>query len=163
AQMQGVLRFIPRILPGILVVSFAIISGLNYSLSVWFFKRYQIEIRPIPAFIKWDIPWYYVWGIIIGLVLVLIPDMGGTAGAGTGTVNIAVDIIGYNLIIIFGSLYLVLGVSVLFGIFARFKVGFIWKILVFAFLLLFFGFAFIVFPLLGLIDIWANFRRLKRK
>ncbi|MCJ7666320.1 MAG: YybS family protein, partial [Actinobacteria bacterium] len=47
AQMQGVLRFIPRILPGILVVSFAIISGLNYSLSVWFFKRYQIEIRPI--------------------------------------------------------------------------------------------------------------------
>jgi len=163
AQTQDLLRFIPRILPGILAVSFAIISGLNYAFSMWAFRRYQIEIKQMPVFIKWDRPWHYVWGIIIGLVLVLIPEMGGTADGGTTTVNIAIDIIGYNLIIIFGMLYLVLGISVLFGIFTRFKVGFIWKILVFAFLWFFFGFAFIVFPLLGLVDIWANFRKLKRK
>jgi len=163
AQTQSMLRFIPRILPGMLVVSFGIISGLNYAFSVRIFKRYQIELKPMAPFIKWDLSWYYVWGVIVGLVLVLVPEMGSTAGGGTLTVNTVLDIVGYNLIIIFGLLYLVLGISVLFGIFARFKVGLVWKILIFASLWFFFAFAFIVFPLMGLIDIWANFRRLKRK
>lgn len=163
AQTQSMLRFFPRVLPGVLVVSFGIISGLNYAFSVRIFKRYQIEIKPMVSFIKWDLPWYYVWGIIVGLVLVLVPEMGSTAGIGTSTVNTVLDIVGYNLIIIFGLLYLVLGISVLFGIFARFKVGIVWKILIFASLWFFFAFAFIVFPLMGIIDIWANFRKLKRK
>jgi hypothetical protein len=89
--------------------------------------------------------------------------MGSAAGEGTLTVNTVLDIVGYNLIIIFGILYLALGISVLFGIFTRFKVGLVWKILIFASLWFFFAFAFIVFPLMGLIDIWANFRKLKRK
>ena len=163
AQTQSMLRYFPRVLPGILVVSFGIISGLNYAFSVWIFKRYQIELKPMIPFIKWDLPWYYVWGVIIGLILVLVPEMGSVAGGGTLTVNTALDIVGYNLIIIFGPLYLVLGISVLFGIFTRFKVGIVWRILIFASLWFFFIFALIVFPLMGLIDIWANFRRLKRK
>ncbi len=163
AQTQSMLRFIPRILPGILVVSFGIISGLNYAFSVRIFKRYQIELKTLVPFIKWDLPWYYVWGVIAGLVLVLVPEMGSTSGGGTLAVNTAIDIAGYNLIIIFGFLYLVLGISVLFGIFTRFKVGIIWKILILASLWFFFTFALVVFPLMGLIDIWANFRRLKRK
>jgi|GEM_PF-675846 len=163
AQTQSILRFVPRILPGILAISFGVVSGLNYAFSVKIFKRYQIEIKPLAPFIKWDLPWHYVWGIIIGLVLVLIPEMGSTAGNGTSTVNTVIDIVGYNLIIIFGFLYLILGVSVFFGIFTRFKVGIVWKILIFASLWFFFAFALIVFPLLGLIDIWANLRKLKRK
>lgn len=163
AQTQSMLRFFPRVLPGIMVVSFGIISGLNYAFSVRIFKRYQIEIEPIVPFIKWDLPWYYVWGVIVGIVLVLVPEMGSAAGGGTLTVNTVLDIVGYNLIIIFGILYLVLGISVLFGIFTRFKVGLVWKILIFASLWFFFAFAFIVFPFMGLIDIWANFRKLKRK
>ena len=163
AQTQDMLRFFPRVLPGILVVSFGLISGLNYVFSVRILKRYQIELKPMAPFIKWDLPWYYVWGIIIGLVLVLVPEMGSAVDGGTLTVNAVIDIVGYNLIIIFGFLYLALGISVLFGIFTRFKVGIVWKILIFASLWFFFGFALIVFPLLGLIDIWADLRKLKRK
>jgi uncharacterized protein YybS (DUF2232 family) len=163
AQTQSILRVIPRVLPGILIVSFGIISGLNYALSVLIFKRYQIEIKPPVPFIKWDLSWYYVWGVIIGLILVLVPEMGSAADGSTLSVNTVIDIIGYNLIIIFGFLYLILGISVLFGIFARFKLAIVWKILIFASLWFFFAFALIVFPLLGLIDIWANFRKIKRK
>ncbi|MEE8324753.1 MAG: DUF2232 domain-containing protein [Candidatus Humimicrobiaceae bacterium] len=163
AQTQGMLRFIPKILPGILVASFGIVSVLNHVFSVKIFKRYQIELKPMVPFIRWDLPWYYVWGIIIGLVLVLVPEMGSSIDGGSLTVNTVADIIGYNLIIIFGLLYLLLGISVLFGIFARFKMGIIWKVLIFASLWFFFALALIVFPLLGLIDIWANFRKIKRK
>lgn len=162
SQTQALLRFVPRILPGVLLVSFSIISLVNYLFSFMIFKKYRIEIKPFMPFIKWDLSWYFVWGIITGLVLVLIPDVGSSIDGGSSAINIAGDILGYNLIIIFGMLYAVLGVSVLGGIFVRFKIGLTIKVMIGILLLFFFGLALIIFPALGLIDIWANFRKLKR-
>lgn len=161
-QTRTVLRFIPKILPGILAVSFALISTANYMISSNIYKRNQIEIIPFKPFITWDLPWYYVWGVIAGLVLVLIPEMGGSLDGGPAAVDMAADIIGYNLIIIFGALYAALGVSVLWGIFERFKLGFLIRIIIIIFLWFFFVVILFIFPLLGIIDIWANFRKLKR-
>jgi uncharacterized protein YybS (DUF2232 family) len=163
AQTQSVLRFLPRILPGVLIVSFALISMVNYLVSVNIYKRNQIKIEPFRPFITWDLPWYYVWGVIIGLVLVLIPEMGGTLDGSPALIDQAADVLGFNLIILFGALYTVLGISVLWGIFVRFKLGLLLRIVIIVVLWFFFAVALIVFPLLGLIDIWANFRRLKRK
>jgi uncharacterized protein YybS (DUF2232 family) len=101
AQTQAVLRFIPKILPGILIVSFSLISTVNYIISFNIYKRNQIEIMSFRPFITWDLPWYYVWGVIIGLVLILIPGMGGSVDGSPATIDVAVDVIGYNLIIIF--------------------------------------------------------------
>ena len=162
AQTQAVLRFIPKILPGIMIVSFILISTVNYIISSNIYKRNQIEIMPFRPFLTWDLPWYYVWGLIAGLVLILIPEMGGTIDGSPAIIDMAVDIIGYNLIIIFGALYTALGTSVLWGIFERFKMGFFIRIIIIVFLWFFFVAALLVFPLLGLIDIWANFRKLKR-
>ncbi|MCD4669234.1 MAG: YybS family protein [Actinomycetia bacterium] len=162
SQTQALLKFMPKILPGMFIVSFSIISLVNYLFSFMIFKRYRIEIKPFKSFIEWDLSWYFVWGVIIGLVLVLIPNMGSSIDGGTGTMNIAADILGYNLIIIFGMLYMVLGISVLWGIFERLKTGFLIRVAVVIFLLFFFGFGLIIFPALGLIDVWANFRKLKR-
>jgi uncharacterized protein YybS (DUF2232 family) len=163
AQTQSVLLFLPRLLPGILLVSFAIISLVNYMVSCNIFKRNQIEIKPFRPFIAWDLPWYYVWGVILGLILVLIPEIGGTFDGSPALIDRAADVLGFNLIIIFGSLYAVLGISVLWGIFARFKLGLLIRVIIIAVLWFFFGIALFVFPLMGLIDIWANFRKLKRE
>jgi uncharacterized protein YybS (DUF2232 family) len=163
AQTQSVLMFLPRLLPGILAVSFAIISLVNYVVSANIFKRNQIEIKPFRPFIAWDLPWYYVWGVILGLILVLIPEIGGTFDGSPALIDRAADVLGFNLIIIFGSLYAVLGISVLWGIFARFKLGLLIRVIIIAVLWFFFGIALFVFPLMGLIDIWANFRKLKRE
>ena len=78
SQTQSLLRFLPRILPGILAVSFALISMLNYMVSSNIYKRNKIGIMPFKPFIAWDLPWYYVWGMIIGLTLVLIPELGSS-------------------------------------------------------------------------------------
>ncbi|MFZ3105930.1 MAG: DUF2232 domain-containing protein [Candidatus Hydromicrobium sp.] len=154
-QTQNILRFIPYIAPGILIVSFVIVSVINYVATSAVLRRYNINIKPFLSFNELDLPWYYCWGAILGLVLVLVPPTGQNFDK-------LVDIIGFNLIIIFGLLYLVLGISVLWGILGRFKVPFIWRISIFIILGLFFGFAILILPFLGLIDIWVNFRRLKR-
>jgi len=154
-QTQNILRFIPYIAPGILIVSFVIVSVINYAATSAVLRRYNINIKPFLSFNELDLPWYYCWGAILGLVLVLVPSTGQNFDK-------LVDVIGFNLITIFGLLYLVLGISVLWGILERFKVPFIWRISIFIILGLFFGFAILILPFLGLIDIWVNFRRLKR-
>lgn len=163
SQTQSLLRFLPKILPGIFAVSFALISSVNYLFSSNIYKRNQIQIAPFRPFMTWDLPWYYVWGIIAGLVLVLIPQLGSTIDGSPALIDNAVDVLGFNLVIIFGALYTALGTSVLWGIFDRFKLVLMIRIIIIGFLWFFFGIALIILPLMGLIDIWANFRRLKRE
>ncbi len=154
-QLQDVFRFIPYVMPGILIVLFTIVSVVNYMASSTVLRKYDVDIEPFLSFKKWDIPWYWCWGAILGLILILVPSTGRYFDR-------VIDIVGFNLIIIFGLLYLVLGVSVLWGIFERFKITLVWRVFFLITLSLFFGFAALILPFLGLIDIWVNFRRLKR-
>ena len=72
-QTQNILRFIPYITPGILIVSFVIVSVINYVATSAVLRRYNINIKPFSSFNELDLPWYYCWGAILGLVLVLVP------------------------------------------------------------------------------------------
>ena len=154
-QTQDMLKFVPYIVPGSLIVFFTLASIINYWGSFIFLKKYGIELKAPVPFKGWDLPWPFVWGIIAGLLMALIPW-------GSNVFGRIMEITGYNLILVFGVLYFVLGISVLWGIFDRFKVSIFWRI---AFLILmgfFLVLAVFLLPLLGLIDIWANFRKLKR-
>jgi len=155
-QTQDILRFFPYVVPGFLIVSFVMASVINYIASSKMLKKYNVDIEPFLSFKEWDLPWYYCWGAIIGLVLVLIPSTGSN-------IDLIIDIAGFNLLVVFGLLYLVLGISVLWGIFERFKVSIILRIIILVIVGLFIGFAIFILPFLGLIDIWVNFRKLKRE
>jgi uncharacterized protein YybS (DUF2232 family) len=155
-QTQDVLRFFPYIVPGILVSLFLTASVINYIASSKILKKYRIDIEPFLSFKEWDIPWYYCWGAITGLALVLIPSQGSS-------VDLIIDIAGFNLLAVFGFIYLVLGTAVLWGIFERFKISIMLRVIILIILGLFIGFTIFILPFLGLIDIWANFRKLKRE
>jgi hypothetical protein len=153
-QSRQVLLFIPYLLPSLLTVFIFGASLLNYYFSTYFLKRYGVFLVKIKDFADWDIPWYYCWGIIGGLVFVLIPDF-------NAVFDRVLDIAGFNLLAVFISLYTVLGFSVIIGIFKKYKLSVGFRFIIF-FILLFLGIIFLV-PLLGLADIWINIRRLKRK
>ena len=155
-QTHDILRFFPYVVPGFLIASFVMASVINYIASSKMLKKYNVDIEPFLSFKEWDLPWYYCWGAIIGLVLVLIPSTGSN-------IDLIIDIAGFNLIAVFGLLYLVLGISVLWGIFERFKVSIILRIIILVIVGLFIGFTIFILPFLGLIDIWVNFRKLKRE
>ncbi|MGM0365407.1 MAG: DUF2232 domain-containing protein [Actinomycetota bacterium] len=153
-QTKRVLVFMPYILPGMWAVFMSFAGLLNYAFSSFIGPRYGVRLKKLPPFKSWDLPWYFVWGIILGVIFILLP----TFFEMEGTVFYA---LGANLIIMFGSLYFVLGIAVIWGLFDRFNVQLIWRITVFVVLALFFGLVIIV-PVLGLLDIWVNLRRLKR-
>ena len=58
----------------ILIVFFSSVSVLNYYFSQVFFKRFDIKIEPLPEFKTWDLSWYWCWGVIAGIALVVIPS-----------------------------------------------------------------------------------------
>jgi len=153
-QTQSFLRFFPKLLPGIFCVFFGASSLINYIASTSILGRYDIKLNVLPKFKEWDISWYWCWGIILAIALVIIPQM-------NPRYDVLIDVTGYNLIIIFGSLYLVLGASTLWGIFERFNLTAFWRYFILFVIIL--TPVFILFlPVIGLIDIWANLRKLNR-
>ncbi len=153
-QIQSILKFITYLLPALGIVFFGIVSVINYYFSSIILKRYNISIKQLPNLKYWDLPWYLCLGIIAGIILVIIPRFG------TSFNNIIV-ISGYSLIIIFGILYLILGIAVIWGIFGRFNTQNSLRYIILA-LIVFIPGLMLLLPLLGLIDIWANFRKLNR-
>ncbi len=155
-QTRDVLEFMLYIIPGILISLIAFISFMNYIATNAALKRYNAGMKEFPSFRYWDAPWYWCWGMILGIVLIIIPS-------GSQYFNKILDIAGLNLIAVFGPLYLILGIAVIWGLMEKFKLQILWRVIIFVLLGLFFNFALIVVVFLGLIDIWTNFRRLKRK
>jgi uncharacterized protein YybS (DUF2232 family) len=135
-------------------VYFGAASLINYIASTSILGRYDIKLNVLPKFKEWDISWYWCWGIILAIVLVIIPQM-------NSRYDVLIDVTGYNLIIIFGSLYLVLGVSTLWSIFERFNLTAFWRYFILFVIILTPGFI-LVLPVIGLLDIWANLRKLNR-
>ena len=155
-QTRDILKFIIYIIPGILISLIALVSFMNYIATNAVLIRYGFNIKPFESFKNWDIPWYYCWGVITGLILILIPY-------GGQNLNKILDIAGFNLLAVFCPLYLILGISVLWGVMDKFKVSLIWRIIIFLLLSLFLSFTVLILSFIGLIDIWFNFRRLERK
>ncbi len=154
-QTQSLLRFLPKLLPGIFFVFFSATSLINYTASTSILRKYDIKLDVLPKFKEWDISWYWCWGIIVGIILIIIPKI-------NSRYDVLIDVTGYNLIIIFGSLYLILGASILWGIFERFKLTAFWRYFILIIIILIPGFI-LFLPLIGLVDIWANLRKLSRR
>jgi hypothetical protein len=152
-QTQSLLKFMPKIFPGLLIVFFGLVSLSNYYFSYFILKKYGIFIEELRQFKEWDLHWYWCWGVITGIAMVVIPSF-------KSSLDPIIDIIGYNLIIVFGFLYLILGMAVLWGLLDKFKVRNTVRYIILV--VVFFIFGLIFLPAFGLIDIWANFRKLKR-
>jgi len=153
-QVESFLRFFPKLLPGIFCVFFGAASLINYIASTTILERHDIKLKVLPKFKEWDISWYWCWGIILGIILVIIPQM-------NSRYDVLIDVTGYNILIIFGSLYLILGASTLWGIFERFNLTAFWRYFILFVIILTPGFI-LFLPVIGLVDIWANLRKLNR-
>jgi uncharacterized protein YybS (DUF2232 family) len=154
SQTQGFLKYVPALVPGFAVVFFGLSAVLNYCFSFVFLKKHNIKLESMPPFKDWDLSWNYCWGFIAGIIFLIIPKFNPVYDG-------IIDAIGYNLIIVFGLLYMILGTAVLWGLLDRFNVRVSVRVIIIVATFLLFGFG-VVLPLVGLIDIWVNFRKLGR-
>ncbi|MGB9825698.1 MAG: YybS family protein, partial [Desulfofundulus sp.] len=147
--LQEVMHQAAILLPANLVVCSLVTTFITYYLGHLIFRRLGYVVTPLPAFKKWQFPWYLVWLVILGLAFF----MGGDA-LGKKVFTAA----GENLLYIAAFLYLILGLSVASFHFARWQLSRSVKVLLAVAVLLYWPFAVLILMTLGLLDSLLNVR-----
>jgi uncharacterized protein YybS (DUF2232 family) len=140
-------QIMPTVLPGLLVAGLLSTVWMNQALGNWLLRRKAAALAPWPGFVAWQLPDNLVWGVILGGLLLLLPLE-------------AAQTIGLNLLIIWGVLYCIQGTAVLSGLFQRWALPQPVRVLLFVFVMIQ-SFGLMLLAILGLIDVWVDFRKIK--
>jgi hypothetical protein len=144
--MQQFIQFYDLILPSLAALG----SLIEYSFVFYFLSRWLNPDGKIP-FVRWRLPWYAVWGAVLGIAFYLLGDQFAWIG---------IRGLGINLMVIYGALTLVLGTALYFYLLRSPKIPrFLkWALILASFLYFLFSITSII--LFGLFDLVFNFRRL---
>jgi uncharacterized protein YybS (DUF2232 family) len=140
---------IPGIMPGLLLLTMVNTVFFNMALGQYLLRRKKQELSPWPPFAEWRLPEQLVALVIVSGIFILIPG------------GILRDI-GFNLALLSGSLYLFQGLAVLISLLNKWQAPLSVRILIFL-LVIFQAFGIIILVILGLADVWADFRKDRNK
>ena len=145
-SLQQVIHFYGLIIPALsVIVALAEYGLVFYSVSRWFRDEGRIP------FTRWRLPWYAVWGGILGIVFYLLGDQfSWTVLSG----------LGINLMVVYGALTLVLGISVYLYLLQSPKIPRVLKFTLILTSFVYFFFSLVSIMMFGLFDLVFNFRRL---
>lgn len=123
--------------------------GIFYAGALFFATRLGYEIQPFPPFNQWRFDWNFIWLYIVGWVLFYV------MGKAEAMPSFAVaKTVGANCLAISNMLYYIAGLSLVFFMFDKYKIGPVARVGL-SCLVLVFTQAVVWF---GIIDVWADFR-----
>jgi Predicted membrane protein (DUF2232) len=142
ADLAGMADTLSKLYPGLLAL--AAIAGLRLAWS-WYHRIAERPMGPAPApFAAFSFNDQMVWGLVIGVALLLLPLPG-------------VRVVGDNVVLVWASLYTVRGMAVFAAIAGRVPAPVLAALAAVTLLLL--PFVLGGLTLLGLADTWLDFRR----
>ncbi|MHB8073499.1 DUF2232 domain-containing protein [Desulfosporosinus fructosivorans] len=150
-QFRDVLQQVIHIYALILPSFAALLAVAEFGFVFYFVRIWLKEDEERIPFTRWRLPWYAVWGAVLGIAFYLLGDQfAWTSLRG----------LGINVMVFYGALTLVLGASVFVYLLKSPKIPRFFKFaLIFAsFIYLFFSVVSLI--MFGLFDIVFNFRRL---
>ena len=145
--LQEVVHFYALIIPSLA----AIIAFIEFGLVFYSVRRWFKDDEGRIPFSRWRLPWYAVWGAVLGIIYYLLGDQFSW---------IFIRGLGINLMVVYGALTLVLGTAVYLYLLQSTKIPrfFKWALVVTS--LLYFYFSVVSLIMFGLFDLVFNFRRL---
>lgn len=140
-----------QIIPGTSMFLWHLVSlGLLYWLATKIGPKFGYKIEPFPAFkdwtFNWNLVWLYIFGFTTYFLIGRLKDIPGVK---------IIQILGANCFIMSNILYLIIGFSLLFFMYDKYKIGAFSRIGLSIIIALIFS-QFMIW--LGLIDVWAEFR-----
>ena len=143
-----VVYYLVRLLPGIILATTLLQAACCYGMARVLILRKDpaATVLAEPTLATWHAPDSWVWGLIVSLGLVAIPD-------------VTIRFIGLNLALIFILIYSAQGLSLVEFTLRKAKVGTIWRSLILAFIVA----LPVIVPViaLGVVDIFADFRKVR--
>ena len=145
--LQQVIRFYALITPGLAAMSAFVEFGLVFYVVRRWFKDDEGRI----PFARWSLPWYAVWGAVLGIAFYLLGDQFSWT---------VLRSVGINLMVVYGALTLVLGTSLYLYLLQSPKIPRLLKLAIIIASILYFFFSVVSIMMFGLFDLVFNFRRL---
>jgi len=149
ATLEAIQKMIPvfiRMLPGAAFVSALLITWLNTLVARRFCVVRGLPLPEWPPWSHWKAPEPLVWPVIAAGSLLLLPSKG-------------IVLVAANLLLGLSAIYLFQGLAIAVFYLHRWNVPRLFRAIIYALLLLQ-QFATLLLMILGLFDIWFNFRRL---
>ena len=139
-------NYIPQILPALLISVVLSTTWLNLALGNWLLKNQAASLTPWPAYKDWKLPDTLVWGIIAGgALLILLPA--------------PLSILGLNIVIILGTIFFFQGLAIVSSLLFKWSVPRPIRLLIYG-LIFIQTYGIILLSLVGIADVWADFRKL---
>lgn len=145
--LQQGIEFYVMVSPGIA----ALISIAEYGLVFYIMKRWFSKENVRIPFSRWRLPWYAVWGAVLGIACYLLGDQFSWS---------IFRGFGINLMVVYGALALVLGTAVYLFLLKSPRIPKLlkWMLIISSFIYFFFTVVSII--MFGLFDLVFNFRHL---
>ena len=139
---------IPKVLPALLVSAILTIAWLNLVLGHWLLKKKDKDLITWPDYGEWKLPEPLVWLVIIsGITVFLLPA--------------PTRLIGLNVLIVCTTIYFFQGLAIVASLLNKWSVPKLIRVLIYA-LIFIQTYGIIILSFLGLVDVWADFRKLNQ-
>lgn len=140
-----------KALPTILIMAGLIAAFTNFLMARMALKRLGVNPPYLAPFGEWRLPWYVIWGVILGWSGYLLGDY--------IDVNF-LRVIGQNIMIAYGMILFVLGLAVIVYFVRKYRVGFFTRLGI-AFIIIFmFHYAILLTLGIGMFDLIFDYRKL---
>ncbi len=138
--------YIPQIFPALIVSGLLSIAWLNLALGNLLLRKRQGRLNPWPEYRQWQLPQPLVWlAVLSGTFFILLPA--------------PLSMIGLNGLIVSATLYFFQGLAIAASFFDKWSVPRFFRVLIYG-LIFIQTYGIIILSFLGLIDVWADFRKL---
>ena len=137
-------------LPAAYVIAALFATTLTYIVGAKVLRRLNYQVNPLPPFSKWRLPWYAIWGMIVGLLFYLV---------GNQYQLVTLKIIGQNVLTLFAFIFFIFGLSVIVHFYRQIKLSKPFKMVLLFLLIIYISFMYMAVILLGLLDTIFNLRR----
>jgi len=138
------------LLPATFIIHGVVSANLAYMVGSRVLKRLDYKVNTLPPFSQWRLPWYTIWGIILGLIFFL---------GGNHFALDTVKIIGQNILTVFLFIFFVIGLSVVAHYYKLVPFSKPFKTLVLILLIFYIIFMYPAIMVLGVLDTVFNLRR----
>ncbi len=140
--------YIPKILPAILLSALLTTVWLNLSLGNFLLKKKDTKLTPWPEYQEWKLPDPFVWLVVLsGVMFLLLPA--------------PLSMLGLNGLIVCSTVYFFQGLAIAASLLNRWSVPRLIRVPIYA-LIFIQTYGIILLSFLGMIDVWADFRKLNQ-
>jgi uncharacterized protein YybS (DUF2232 family) len=151
--ITSMVSLVARLMPATMVIYGMAVAFLSYFIIRMTLQKLSLPVSEIPVFHKWQIPWYFVWGVIIGLALILYADFTQWETGST---------IGMNIIYLYLPVLLIQGLSVAIFFYKKWNMHILLKVLLLAIIVLNIPVTLMLLLILGLFDPLFNYRKIEQ-